>query len=187
MDKDSFNDVFNQKDDEFSGFFSRNEINDIDQQNIATVITSEDIMKVTVQLDHSMGGIIDVFKYVLVVLAAALIYLLAKIIIEKNEQSISMVKILGFMNSEIGRLYMVPTAIMTTLFSIVGFIAGYYLMSWIFKLFMLQMDGYFVYYMKPSSMVLSVVYLLVGYAAVSVLDYRRIRRIPMDVALKNVE
>nr|WP_297707034.1 hypothetical protein [uncultured Butyrivibrio sp.] len=64
MDKDSFNDVFNQKDDEFSGFFSRNEINDIDQQNIATVITSEDIMKVTVQLDHSMGGIIDVFKYV---------------------------------------------------------------------------------------------------------------------------
>ncbi len=185
MDKDSFNDVFDQKDDEFSGFFSRNEINDIDQQNIATVITSEDIMKVTVQLDHSMGGIIDVFKYVLVVLAAALIYLLAKIIIEKNEQSISMVKILGFMNSEIGRLYMVPTAIMTTIFSIVGFIAGYYLMSWIFKLFMLQMDGYFVYYMKPSSMILSVVYLLVGYAAVSVLDYRRIRRIPMDVALKN--
>ena len=185
MDKDSFNNVFDQKDDEFSGFFSRNEINDIDQQNIATVITSEDIMKVTVQLDHSMGGIIDVFKYVLVVLAAALIYLLAKIIIEKNEQSISMVKILGFMNSEIGRLYMVPTAIMTTIFSIVGFIAGYYLMSWIFKLFMLQMDGYFVYYMKPSSMILSVVYLLVGYAAVSVLDYRRIRRIPMDVALKN--
>ena len=52
---------------------------------------------------------------------------------------------------------------------------------------MLQMDGYFMFYMKPESMVLSVVYLLIGYAFVSVIDYFRIKKIPMDVALKNVE
>ena len=42
-------------------------------------------------------------------------------------------------------------------------------------------------YVKPISMVLSVVYLLIGYIFVSLIDYRRIKRIPMDVALKNVE
>ena len=52
---------------------------------------------------------------------------------------------------------------------------------------MLQMDGYFAFYMTPLSMVLSVVYLLVGYAFVSVIDYERIRRIPMDQALKNID
>ena len=187
MNMDNFNSVFGKKADEFSGFFSRNEITDIDEQDIAVVITTEDITKVTNQLMHSFGSIIAVFKYVLVVLAAALIYLLAKIIIERNEHSISMVKILGFKNSEIGSLYLIPTAAVITLFSIVGFAAGYGLMIWILKVFILQMDGYFVFFMKPVSMVLSVVYLLVGYAFVSVIDFIRIKKIPMDVALKNVE
>ena len=159
----------------------------MDEQDIATVITVDDIRKVTKQLDHSLGGVVDVFKYALVVMTAALIYLLAKIIIERNEHSISMVKILGFKNGEIGRLYIIPTAIVVVLFSIISFGIGYYLMIWVFKVFMLQMDGYFAFYMKPESMVLSVVYLLIGYAFVSLIDLFRIRRIPLDVALKNVE
>ena len=36
-------------------------------------------------------------------------------------------------------------------------------------------------------MVLSVVYLLIGYGFVSVIDYLRIRRIPTDPALKNMD
>ena len=71
--------------------------------------------------------------------------------------------------------------------SIMGFGAGYYLMLWLFHAFMLQMDGYFAFYMRPVSMVLSVVYLLLGYAFVSVIDFIRIKKIPMDVALKNAD
>ena len=136
---------------------------------------------------HSFGQFIDIFKYAMIVLAAALIYLLAKIIIERNERSISMVKILGFKNSEIGSLYIIPTAIVVTLCSLVGFVAGYFIMAWVFKAFLLQMDGYFAFYMSPASMVLSILYLLVGYMFVSVIDYIRIKKIPMDKALKNVE
>ena len=187
MNNDNFNSVFDKEADEFSGFFSSNEITDIDDKDIAIVITVEDITKVTTQLNHSFGAIMDVFKYVLVVLAAALIYLLAKIIIERNEHSISMVKILGFRNSEIGSLYIIPTAIVVTFVSLVSFVVGYWLMLWVFKVFILQMDGYFAFYMSPLSMVLSVVYLLIGYAFVSIIDFFRIKKIPMDVALKNVE
>ena len=98
-----------------------------------------------------------------------------------------MVKILGFKNGEIGALYIVPTAIIVVLFSVISFVIGYFLMVWIFHIFMLQMDGYFAFFMKPSSMVLSILYLLIGYSFVSVIDFIRIKRIPMDVALKNVE
>ncbi len=187
LDADSFNTVFEKDKDDFSGYFSRNEITDIDDQYIATVITSEDIVKVTNQLMHSMGGFMGVFKYALIVLSASLIYLLAKIIIERNEHSISMAKILGFKNGEIGSLYIVPTAIVVVLFSVVSLVIGYYLMIWIFHVFMLQLDGYFAFYMKQTSMLLAVVYLLVGYAAVSLIDFARIKRIPLDVALKNIE
>lgn len=187
MREEGFRSIFEKEEDEFSGYFSHHEITDIEERNIATVITKEDILKVTVQMNHSMGGAMDVFKYALIVLAAALIYLLAKIIIEKNEHSISMVKILGFLNGEIGSLYIVPTAIVVTVFAGISFVIGYYLMIWVFHAFMLQMDGYFAFYMTKGSMVLSVLYLLIGYAVVSVIDFLRIKRIPMDVALKNVE
>ena len=187
MDNTGFNETFDKKDDEFSGYFSKNEITDIDEQDIATVITVEDISKVTTQLMHSVGKFIDIFKYAMIVLAAALIYLLAKIIIERNEHSISMVKILGFKNGEIGSLYIIPTAIVVTVFTIVSLAVGYFMMLWIFHAFLLQMDGYFAFYMSPLSMVLSVVYLLLGYAFVSVIDFFRIKKIPMDVALKNAD
>ncbi len=187
MDRENYARVFDTKVEEFSGYFSKNEITDIDEEYIATVVTEKDITKVTTQLQHSMGGFMDIFKYALVVLAAALIYLLAKIIIEKNEQSISMAKILGFAQKEIGSVYIVPTALVVVAFSVISFWIGYYLMIWVFHIFMLQMDGYFAFYMQISSMVLSVLYLLIGYLLVSLIDFHRIKKIPLDVALKNIE
>lgn len=187
MRNDSFNKLFDKDQDAFNGFLSQERITDIDEQSIAVVITQEDITKVTNQLTHSMGQFFWVFKIAMVVLSAALIYLLAKIIIERNEKSISMAKILGFQNREIASLYIVPTAIVVIVFALISFVIGYFLMIWIFKVFMMQMDGYFAFYMSHRSMVLSVVYLLVGYAFVSIIDFIRIRKIPMDEALKNVD
>nr|MCR5517272.1 ABC transporter permease [Lachnospiraceae bacterium] len=187
MELKEFNKTFGYDEDYFMGYFSHSEIEDLDKQYIATVITKDVVLRVTNQLMHSMGGMMNVFKYALIVLAAALIYLLTKIIIEKNEHSISMTKILGFKNTEIASLYMVPTAVVVLLCIGVSFIAGYYLMMWLFKIFMLQMDGYFAFYMRPVSMILSMLYVLVGYFVVTVIDFFRIKKIPMDIALKNVE
>lgn len=187
MNIDSFNETFEKDEDDFCGYFSYNEITDIDNRYIASIITADDVRKVTNQLNHSMGDAMGVFKHALIVLTAALIYLLAKIIIERNEHAISMTKILGFNNKEIGALYIVPTAIVVVIFSVISFVIGYYLMTWVFHIFMLKMDGYFAFYMSPPSMLLSILYLLIGYAIVSIIDYIRIKRIPLDVALKNIE
>ena len=50
-----------------------------------------------------------------VLIFAVLVYLLSKIIIEKNAQSISMAKILGYSKGEIARLYVMPTSIVVVL------------------------------------------------------------------------
>ena len=187
MKNDSFNEIFDREAGAFNGFLSRNRISDLDEQSIAAVVTQEDITKVTNQLMHSMGQFFWVFRIAMVVLSAALIYLLAKTIIERNEKPISMAKILGFQNREISSIYLLPTAIVVSVFALISFVVGYFLMIWIFRAFMMQMDGYFAFYMSPGSMVLSVLYLLLGYAFVSVIDYLRIKRIPMDQALKNID
>ena len=55
-----------------------------------------------------------------------------------------------------------------------------------YRLWSFHVFGFFACscYMTPISMVLSVVYLLVGYAFVYVIDFARIKRIPTDEALK---
>ena len=88
-----------------------------------------------------------------------------------------MVKILGFHNGEIGSLYILPTAIIVTVVTLISLFVGYALMIYIFKVFMYQMDGYFAFYMKPISLALSALYLLIGYAFVSVIDFIRIKKI----------
>ena len=134
MPIDNFNRIFEKDDGAFAGFFSDEKITDIDDRYIASVITKKDITKVTDQLQHSMGDFFAVFQYVLLVLAIVLIYLLTKIIIEKNENAISMSKILGFQNGEIASIYMLPTAITVLIFTGISFVIGYYIMALLFRM-----------------------------------------------------
>lgn len=187
MPLDGFNRTFGNEEGAFNGYFSDEKITDIDSQYIATVMTKKDITKVTDQLQHSMGDFFAVFQYVLLVLAIVLIYLLTKIIIEKNENAISMSKILGFQNGEIASVYMLPTAIVVLIFTGISFVIGYYIMVLLFRVFMMSMDGWFEFYISPVGAALSMLFMIIGYLVVSLLDYRRIRKIPMEEALKNIE
>ena len=117
---DHYRDIFDLDADAFSGFLSDTEITDIDEDNVATVITERDITKMADQLDHSMGSYMTYFQYLCVLLSAVLIYLLTKLIIEKNENAISMVKILGYENREIARLYLLSTTIVLVLIDAVS-------------------------------------------------------------------
>ena len=85
----------------FNGYFSDNEITDIDEAYIATTITEDDLTKTSRQFILSIGGIMTLFTSFGVIMFVLIIYLLSKIIIEKNPKSISMVKILGYTNGEI--------------------------------------------------------------------------------------
>ena len=84
-------------------------ITDLDEDLIATTITEDDLTKVSRQLDVSMGEMFQLINVFAVVLFALLIYLLTKLIIEKNANAISMVKILGYENREINSLYLTST------------------------------------------------------------------------------
>lgn len=94
MDKDAFNEKFDCDKDYFTGYFSKSEISDIDDLYIATEITVDDLTKVSRQLTRSLGNMMNIFVAFGVIMYVLIIYLLSKIIIEKNAQSISMTKIL---------------------------------------------------------------------------------------------
>ena len=128
---------------------------------------------------------VDAFAIIIFMI---LIYLLSKIIIEKNAQSISMTKILGYTNGEISRLYIIPTSVMVVLFLLLSLPVEYHIMVYLFRAVMMNsISGWITFYVDPDIYIQMFFLGISTYAAVALLELRRIRRIPMDEALKNVE
>lgn len=179
--------VFGSAEGEFSGYLSNMAITDIDEEDIATVITERDITKMCDQLDHSMGSYMKYFQILCILLSAALIYLLTKIIIEKNENAISMVKILGYENREIAGLYLLSTTIVAVLLDAASTFLGALIMTQAWKAIMAGYNGWLPFRIAPAGYVKIFAFILIGYLIVMALDFKRIKKIPMDEALKNME
>ena len=179
--------LFDLDKDAFSGYMSDTEVTDIGEEEIAMLITKEDITKMCDQLDHSMGAYMQYFQILCILLSAVLIYLLTKLIIEKNETAISMTKILGYENREIAGLYLLSTTMIVILADAVSVILGSMVMTQAWRNIMTEYSGWFAFVIEPVGYMKMFSFVLLGYLMVMMLDFRRIRKIPMEEALKNVE
>ena len=187
MDIDGFNETFGYPDGFFNGFLSQNEIKDINADHIAMTITEDDITKVSRQLDHSMGNYMDYFKVICLAFAFILIYLLTKVIIEKNENAISMVKILGYYNGEIASLYLLTTTWVVILSAIASSFLAVKTLVVVWNIILYRMDGWLPPYVPFKTYVWMVLMVVGAYLIVMFIDYHRIKKVPMDQALKNAE
>ena len=188
MKKADLNDTFDLGEDYFSGCFSDTEITDIDDNYIGSVINLDALTKVSRQLDVSMGSMMGMVNGFAVVIFMILIYLLSKIIIEKNAQSISMTKILGYTNGEISRLYIMSTSLMVVICLLVSLPLETVIMKVLYREMMLQsLSGWITLWIDPLIYVQMFVIGIITYAVIAVLEYRKVRKVPMGEALKNVE
>ena len=154
---------------------------------IYNVVTVEDIMAVATQLDHSMGDYMDYISIACLIIGVLVIYLLTKMIIEKNAGSISMVKVLGYENREINSLYIMLTTIMVIISAVVTSLVSILGLVFIFRIFMYSMNGWFDVYISWFGVVKMILILMASYLIVSFFDMKRIKKIPLTDALKNVE
>lgn len=112
----------------------------------------------------------------------------SKIVIEKNAQSISMTKILGYFNSEISRLYIMSTSIVVVICLLLSLPIEYYAMKWMFiNLMMTSMSGWITFYVEPMIYIEMFIIGILTYAVIAVLQYRKIKKVPLAEALKNAE
>lgn len=186
MSDAAFKNVFDKSEDYYSGYFSDN-ILDIDEKYVATQITLDDLTKVSRQLDRSMGETFNLVKIFAVVLFAVLMFLLTKLIVEKNTTSISMVKILGYSNREISRLYVTSTTIVVVLSVALGIGLSVIIMNYLFRVFMEEMSGWISCYYAPHIFPVMFILNITVYAVISFFMMAKIKKIPMDEALKIVE
>lgn len=186
MSDAAFKNVFDKSEDYYSGYFSDN-ILDINEKYVATQITLDDLTKVSRQLDRSMGETFNLVKIFAVVLFAVLMFLLTKLIVEKNTTSISMVKILGYSNMEISRLYVTSTTIVVVLSVALSIGLSVVIMNYLFRVFMEEMSGWISCYYAPHIFPVMFILNITVYVVISFFMMAKIKKIPMDEALKTVE
>lgn len=188
MPRSDLNDLFDLGDDYYSGYFSDTEITDIKNQYIGSVVNLDALTKISRQLDVSMGSMMGLVNGFAIMIYMVLIYLLSKIIIEKNAQSISMVKILGYTNGEISRLYILSTSVVVVLCLLLSLPIETAVMNVLFREMMLaSISGWITLWIDPMIYVQMFGAGIVTYGLVALLEFRRVKKVPMDEALKNVE
>ena len=187
LSRERFNSMFDKDADYYSGYFSDEGITDIDDNLIAAEVTKTDYTKSSRQLKQSMGNMMSIFWVLGVAVFMLVIYLLAKIIIEKNSQSISIAKILGYEKKEINRIYIHTTTLVTILSLIVVLPLINVLLDKVWHIMMMQFTGWIPCVVQWTVYLKVVVIGIVTYAVVAALLMHKTNRIPLGDALKNVE
>lgn len=188
MPIEDFRSVFDVDEEYFTGYFSDKPLDDIDSSYVLSIIDEAAMTKASRQLETSMGSMFQLFNVFAVLLFALMVYLLTKIIIEKNTNSISMTKILGYTNREINGLYMTANVWVVIISTLIGTFISAATIKPIFSAMMANyVSGYMDCYIAPYIYPLMIVISLVVFLLVQLSQMKKIKSIPMDEALKNVE
>lgn len=186
MNRTDYLNTFNEDSDYFTGYFSNEELTDLNSDDVATVVTEKDLTKIVTQMQVSMSEFVKVFNALGVLIFLLIMFILTKQIIERNSKSISMTKILGFSDSEIGKLYLVITSFVVVLSLFVSVPLISLVLRWGFKSYLYtQMTGYIPYIISNSCYVTMIVLGIVSYIVVAFIMLKKIKKTPLGEALKN--
>ena len=187
MGLSEFNREFDRERGEYAGYLSDRKLDEIPESKISTVITKEDYATISKQLDSSMGRIFELFSIFGVIIFIIVIYLLSKVLIEKNAKSIAMVKILGYSDREISSVYNRVTTVVVFASLLICLPVGYLAFAGVFRIMMNFFTGWLTYYIAPSVYIKTVVIGMASYLLIHVLQMRHIRKVPMGEVLKGME
>ena len=188
MNIDEFNEKFGKTPDYYSGYFTNEELSELDPSNVYMKLDNNDFSGVASQLWESFADFMEPVEWFGVIMFVLMVYLLAKQIIEKNAVSISMTKILGFTGGEIGSLYILATSIIVILGLLLAVPAVDWMMRLIFKYYLYKrMSGYLPYAISSDCYIKMVLIGIASYLVVAALQLFKIHKIPKTNALKTLE
>lgn len=180
---DSFNEMFDNDSDYFNAYAS-NEPLDIEGAYLASELTPADMDKIGNQMTNSMGDMMNMLVAVSVMIYLILMYLLTKTVIDRSARSISYMKVFGYRNGEIDRLYLTPiteTVVVSLIATIPILIAA---LTALFKSMLMDMNGNIPIYVPFSAMATVVIVGFLVYLVVAFLHARSIKKVPLSLALK---
>jgi putative ABC transport system permease protein len=183
MDRIALNRMIDEDDDSFAGYASDEELA-IDARYLATDITPEAMSSSADQMERSFGDMMGMVVAFAIPVYLILVYLLTKTVIDRSSRYISYMKVFGYHDGEISRLYV--RAITVTV--MVSLVASLPFVIWLCDVFVgLVMDRYsgnLELYIEPSLMAEVVAIGAVAYLVVAAAHIWHIRRVSLSEAMK---
>ena len=183
MSIDDFNELFDNDASYFNGYVSDEKL-DLDARYFADDTTPDDMRAVGDQFIGMMSDLIGMMVGLAVFIFLLFMYLLTKAVIDRSARSISYMKVFGYRDGEISRLYIrsitlcVAASLVLSLPVIIGSLTA------IFRAMLLSYNGNIEIYVPWSAMAGCAGIGFATYLVVALLHTRSIRHVSLSEALK---
>lgn len=186
MSIDYFNKFFKNDSDYFNGYVSNEELA-LDPWVLESDMTPASMESVSEQMENSMSDVLGMFLGLAGAIYLILMYLLTKNAIDGSARCISYMKVFGYRDREINRLFLASITITVVVSLVVSLPVVAALLTGLLKLVFMGYAGNIEACIPLSSMGEALAVGLAAYAIVALLHVRRIKRVPMALALKVLE
>ena len=159
----------------------------IDEKYLAKVISREDKLGAARQMLDSFSTILSFINIFSVVVYIIIMYIMTKVVIEKNAVPIAYMKVFGYEPDEIRKLYLTATTIVVTISLFICIPLEILLFKEVLVFLSSMIDGYVSFYLPIRVYIEIVVIGLVAYLLINTVHINAVKKIPMTDALKNRE
>lgn len=180
------NKMLNFPDEYFNSYFSDEKM-DIDTKYIIKEISREDIGNVAKQMLNSFEEMIKLIIIFAIVIYLVLMYVLTKVIIERNSMNISLMKIIGYNSKEIKKLILRGTTITVIGLLVLVLPLEKITIDFVMQYAMARVEGYLEVVIPISVYIMVIVIGIITYLAINKFHIYKINKIPMEDALKDRE
>lgn len=186
IDKESLIKLLDVESGSYNSIIS-NEKLDIDEAFVAKRIARQDVLGASMQMMRSFDTVILFVNIFAVAVYLVMMYILTKVVIDKNAISISYMKVFGYEGKEIGKIYLTASAIVVGISLFVCIPLEVQLFKVLLVWISAMIEGYLEFYLPFDVYVKIVVIGIVTYLVVNLIHLIDVNKIPMTDALKNRE
>ena len=178
-----FNDLFDNDADYFNAYASNDELT-FDGRYLASDLTPKDMDAIGDQFTGMMDDMIGMLLGLSVFIYLIFMYLLTKAVIDRSARSISYMKVFGYRDGEISKLYIrsITLCVVTSLILCLPVIIG--VLTLVFRGMLLSYNGNIEIYVPSDALAKCLLAGLATYLAVAALHTRAIKRVSLSEALK---
>ena len=187
MDIEKCRDLFGEDDDYFNVVFSDHEL-DIDSGRLYATVSKKDIEKAAGIYVDMMGPMVVTISVASSVIFLVVMYLMIKMMIDRSSFNISLVKIFGFRNREVRRMYLDGNFFTVVLGALVVIPVCKMIMDYVYPRYLVSNVGVGIRPDYPPELYAAIFAVIIGlYLVINFVLTSRIKKINPALVLKNRE
>lgn len=187
MDIDRCRNLFNEDDDYFNVVFSDHEL-DIDSGRLYSTVTKAEIEKSAGIYVDMMGPMVTTMSVASGVIFLVVMYLMVKMMIDRSAFNISLVKIFGFRNKEVRKMYLDGNFYTVVIGALIVIPLCKAIMDYIYPRYLVSNVGVGIIPTYPPQLYLIIFAVIIGlYLLITCVLNARLKRINPAIVLKNRE